>query len=144
MLYSNILILDASVLFLVQHLEGSPGDSISTRDDAEADAKSFLKTALWAASISLSSAVVCMTGLSLLNRSLDPPGTLVVNSRVLRMAPRAPALLFILLLPLIPGLNGGEWCGAVVVVLFVVFFWEWMAGLEKNWSYFEALEASDN
>jgi hypothetical protein len=81
-----------------------------------------------------------MTSIALLNESLDHPKTLVVNSRLLRIAPRLPAIVFITCLPLISGLDGAVWCGAVVATLYAVSIWEWLAGLEKNWKFIEPKE----
>ena len=84
-----------------------------------------------------------MTMIALLNRSLYKPETLLVNSRWIRLAPRIPGIILIVCLPLIKSLNAGTWCGAVASILYGVFLWEWMAGMEKDWKILEP-KSEDN
>lgn len=100
----------------------------------------FTNYALWVASISLGSVMACMTAIALLNRPLDPPKTLVINSRLLRIAPRLPITVVIICLPLFPNMSGSIWCAAAVSLLYAVFLWEWFGGLEKDWKVFEEEE----
>jgi hypothetical protein len=146
------LFLDASVLFLIKNrganlitdsssLEARQEGS-STPETAEEEVMigRFAHYALWVASVTMGQVMFCMTAISLLNRNLDGPKTLVINNRLLRIAPRLPATAFIVCLPLIPGMNGAIWCGATTSVLYGVFMWEWIAGLEKDWKLFEPKE----
>jgi len=134
-MFGGLLFLDASVLFLAKNY-GQP----LVKGAQATEVAHFVASALWVASSALIVTVACMTGIALLNKSLDHPKTLVVNSRLLRMAPRLPAAIFIICLPLIPELDGGQWCGAVVATLYATFLWEWLAGLEKNWKFIEPKE----
>ena len=84
--------------------------------------------------------MACMTAIALLNRPLDPPKTLVINSRLLRIAPRLPITVVIICLPLFPNMSGSIWCAAAVSLLYAVFLWEWFGGLEKDWKVFEEEE----
>jgi hypothetical protein len=145
-MFGALLFLDSSVLFLVKNrgassiqeaLEARQENSSESATESPAEVGHFAHYALWVASISLGVTMTCMTGIALLNRNLDPPKTLVINSRLLRIAPRLPATIFIICLPLIPGMNGGNWCGAAVSLLYIIFLWEWLAGLERDWRFFE-------
>lgn len=143
-MFGALLFLDASVLFLVKNrsarftdpaLESRQEDS--SAEETPEEVGRFAHYALWVASINLGLVMTCMTCIALLNRNLDPPKTLVVNSRLIRLAPRLPATALIICLPLIPNITGSIWCGAVVSLLYGVFLWEWMAGLERDWKFFE-------
>ncbi|KUJ19158.1 uncharacterized protein LY89DRAFT_683088 [Mollisia scopiformis] len=148
-IYAALLILAASVLFLVEH----PGEKVSTTTSAEVSSETdpvstedlphFTLYALWSASISLSSTIFAMTVAALLNRPLDKPKTLLINSRWIRLAPRLPAVALIICLPLFKSLTAGAWCGASISILYGVFLWEWMAGMERNWQLIEPKEEGD-
>lgn len=77
-----------------------------------------------------------MMCVALLHRSLDKPNTLVVDSRWIRLAPRVPAIVLIMCLPLM-NLSGSAWCGFACIVIYVVFLWEAFAGLEKDWKWIQ-------
>ena len=133
MLFGALLITAASVLFLVDHVAEV---TTSSTGDASPEPQ-FLRYALWTASAALSIVILTMTCLTLLNRPLDPPKTLLVNSRLLRMAPRALVIVVICCLPLPPNMAAGSWIGAATCTLYAEFLWEWIAGLEKNWRFLE-------
>ena len=148
-MFGALLFLDASILFLVKNRGAELGHpSVKTRQDDSSSPNEgtpeqidkFAYYAMWVASVTLSITIICMTSIALLNRNLDAPKTLVINSRLIRIAPRLPAIILILCLPLMPRMNGGNWCGVVVTVLYAVFMWEWVAGLEKDWQLFERKE----
>lgn len=143
-MFGTLLCLDASILYLVKNsypqLSTAIQEPESTTSESAldtADLSRFINYALWVASISLGIAMACMTGIALLNRPLDPPKTLVINSRLLRIAPRLPITIIIVCLPLFPNMSGPVWCAATVALLYAVFLWEWFGGLEKDWKIFE-------
>jgi hypothetical protein len=142
-MFAALLILAASTLFLVEHRDERIISSLAVRStsiEPESEAPEdayYVLCALWSASIALAVVLFSMTHIALLNRSLDKPKTLVVSSRWVRLAPRIPVIVVIVCLPLIKNLNGSSWCGGAVVVLYLLFTWEWLAGLEKNWTFFE-------
>lgn len=142
-MFGALLFLDASVLFLVKTYGAKPTSTPQARDESSSETENpegvglYVHYALWVASISLGVTISCMTGIALLNRPVDPPETLVINSRLIRIAPRLPVTAFIICLPLIPGMTGGAWCGAATSMLYGVFLWEWYGGLERDWKIFE-------
>ena len=141
-MFGALLFLDASVLFLIENYGTSIVTAVarvesSAETSSPEDIARFVHYALWVASICLAVTITCMTSIALLNRPLDPPKTLVINSRLLRLLPRLPATIFIICLPLLPRMEGGTWCGAAVSVLYGVFMWEWYGGLERDWTFFE-------
>lgn len=140
-LYSALLFLDVSILFLIEH-------SLSKRE-LEADevtdphVENFIRRALWTGSGALSVVLASITSLALLNRSLDRPGTLWVSSRLVRLAPRFVVVVLILCLPLKDGIEGSEWVLWVVGMLYILLWWEWWAGLEKDWTFFEPKDGDE-
>ncbi len=48
------------------------------------------------------------------------------------MAPRLPAIAFIVCLPLFRSMDAAHWCGAATAILYGVFLWEWFVGMERN------------
>jgi len=132
-MFGALLILAASVVFLAKNENiTTPHLDSATTTDSEAEAESYILKATWSASTTLAMVLFSMTSIALLNRPLDKPNTLVINSRWIRLAPRLPAIVVILCLPVIHGLSGGEWCAASCVLIYMVFFWELIAGLESN------------
>jgi hypothetical protein len=120
----------------VTEVHGETRREESSTPTAE-DAAPFIIYALWSAAISLSVAIWAMTVIALLNRSLDKPGTLVVDSRYLRLAARPIAIIVICCLPLIKDMNGAIFIGAATSMCYGIFMWEWVCGLEKHWHWFE-------
>lgn len=144
-IFGALLILAASVLFLVEHPGATTTSTATTEptkreestDLPESEVPHFTLYALWSASIALSTTLFSMTIIALLNRPLDKPKTLFVSSRWIRMAPRLPAIALIVCLPLFQSLDAGSWCGVATSILYAVFLFEWMAGMERNWQVLE-------
>jgi hypothetical protein len=102
--------------------------------DPDAAVEKAIHYAIWTSSISLAITLFCMTHVALLNRPLDKPHTLVVNSRWIRLAPRVPAVVLIMCLPLM-NLSGSSWCGFATIIIYAIFLWETYAGLERGWRW---------
>ncbi|KAF4634219.1 hypothetical protein G7Y89_g3890 [Cudoniella acicularis] len=146
-MFASLLILASSTLFLVEHESSTassnsePTPSTSTKREESGTPKPHAELyALWSASISLSVTLFFMTIIAILNRPLDKPQTLLINSRWIRLGFRIPVIAVIVCLPLIEDLNGGWWCGAAVFLLYFLFLWEWGTGLERNWRFVEPKE----
>jgi ABC-type Fe3+-siderophore transport system permease subunit len=141
-MFGSLLILAASILFLIKTTENPTAEITARETSAEASSPEaehkYIRYALWSASVTLALVISCMTSIALLNRPLDKPKTLLVNSRWVRLTPRIPGMAAIMCLPLFKSVTGaGTWCGAAVVTLYIIFFWEWVAGLERDFKFFE-------
>ncbi|TVY83535.1 hypothetical protein LSUE1_G002202 [Lachnellula suecica] len=144
-MFGSLLILAASTLFLVEHpghrstVEPEPAtlERCAEEGTEEAEAPKPAIYAIWAASATLAIVIALMTCIALLNRSLDKPKTLLVNSRWIRMAPRLVFIIIVCCLPLITHLSASEWCGGACALLYALFLWEWVSGLERNWHFLE-------
>ena len=96
-----------------------------------------LLLARWTISAALSGTLILMTAKALLNRSLDTIGTLVVDHRYLRLAPRVAICVIIMCLPIVKDLDTTTFLGVLVALLQLVIFWELVAGMEKGFKFFE-------
>lgn len=105
--FMSLLTLAASASFLVNHLDLSATTALVEKraEGVAEEAVRSLATVLWSRSVSLAITLISITGFTLLNRPLDLPKTLLVNRLMLRLAPRLPAVVVILCLPLIPNLG---------------------------------------
>jgi hypothetical protein len=81
--------------------------------------------------------VLLMTGKALLNKSLDPPRTLVINNRYLRMVPRVMVCIVVMCLPIINDINATAFLGILVALLQSLTLWEYVAAMEKGFQFFE-------
>jgi len=107
-MFGSLLILAASILFLIQTADSNSAAEIKAREPTAEPAPSspeaehkYIHYALWSASTTLALVLACMTSIALLNQSLDKPKTLLINSRWIRLAPRIPAMAAIVCLPLL-------------------------------------------
>lgn len=141
-MFAALLILAASTVFLVKNNTVTTTLGSDNTDPKSDDERKATHNAIWTGSVSLAITLFCMTTVALLHRSLDEPGTLMIHPRLLRLAPRVPAMVVILCLPLMQ-LSGGTWCGLATLVIYVVFLWEQFAGLEKDWKWFQPKEAAE-
>lgn len=101
-LFAALFVMAASVLFLVEHSYTTPSSRSMKREtsiegdssgsESEASDIYYSQYALWSASSSCAIVIFAMMGIALLNRPLDKPKTLVVNSRWIRLVPRFPAI----------------------------------------------------
>jgi hypothetical protein len=136
-MFGALLILASSVLFLVKN-DKTQAAAVSTEpNDLGSQKRHVILYAVWSASTALSVVIFSITFIALLNRPHDKPKTLVINSRWIRLAPRIPATVAIMCLPLIKDLTGSSWCGGVTLTVYAVFLWELVAGLEKDWKFFQ-------
>jgi hypothetical protein len=147
-MFGALLILAASTLFLITHQDETIPPSIAakrseTTPTVTEEKLNGILYAIWSASISLGSVLICMTCITLLNRSLDKPRTLIINSRWIRLGLRIPITAVIVCLPLISNLTASRWCGAAVCLLYGMFLFEWVAGLERDWQFLESKKRAE-
>jgi len=136
-MFGALLIVAASVLFLVKNDSTEAAAIHTDATNPQSKQRHLTLLAVWSASTSLASVILSMTHIALLNRPLDRRNTLVINSRYVRLAPRIPAIVLIMCLPLIHNLTGSWWCGGASTILAIVYTWESFAGLEKDWKFFQ-------
>jgi hypothetical protein len=79
----------------------------------------------------LSLIVLSMTIQALADKPLDPPGTLLVNNRYLRLSSRFLYILVVMLVPLTPDLSVTLFLGIAAVGLSLIIWWEWIVSLEQ-------------
>lgn len=80
---------------------------------------------------SLSLIVLSMTFQALADKPLDPPGTLVVNNRYVRLSSRIIYILVVMLVPLKGDLEVTNFLAIASVGLSMILGWEWVVSLEQ-------------
>lgn len=149
-LFAAQLILASSSLYMIEHppshglIEGEQKREVTAAsEEVPIDSPTEELYAMWSASVALAIVLFSMTVIALLNRPVDKAGTLVVNSRWVRMGLRIPVTVVILCLPVMDGMIPSLWFGCVVALLYALFLWEWITGLEKGWRFIEPRENVD-
>lgn len=132
---------------MIEHLPGhgpiegeQKREVVSAAEEAPEDSPTEESYAMWSASVALAIVLFSMTVITLLNRPVDKEGTLVVNSRWVRLGLRMPVTVVILCLPVMDGMMPSLWFGCVVPLLYALFLYEWITGLEKGWRIIEPRE----
>jgi hypothetical protein len=135
-LFAAILIIDAGVLFLIQGqaetLANKAGEVLTQEEVA-----SISRGAIWSVCISLAVTMVSTTAITLLHESLDPPGTMKISSRYLRLAPRGLFVLIVVCMPISPHIGPALAVGMSALMISLLTIWEWVAGLDKGGKYIE-------
>ena len=130
--------LGVSVLYLVEHaaknaVKPTEAEGLGEEEFKEAsDIAYFVFNAKWSAAISLTGTVLCLSAIALLNRSLDPPKTLMVTNRYIRLAPRILLMAVVLCLPLVREMQAIVFLGIIAILLSVEMIWELSVSLERS------------
>jgi hypothetical protein len=139
LLFASFFLLEASIKYLIQNsLASTTGPEVLPHNPSETHS---LLLARWTISASLFATLLFMTLKSLLNRSLDRPGTLFVDNRYLRMAPRAMVGIMVMCLPIANDINTAAFLGILVALLQSLILWEMIAAMEKGFQWFEPKDA---
>ena len=91
----------------------------------------------WTVSSSIVMVMICLTIRSLLHKSLDPPGSLLVTNRYLRLLQLFVAIAFLQFLPFIPGVTP---ITTILIITWIITFLNWleyMLGLERPAGFIE-------
>ncbi|KAI9830726.1 MAG: hypothetical protein M1819_005390 [Sarea resinae] len=145
-LFGALLVLGASVRVIIEHDDVrvrrlSPAAAArltAAEHDEVVEAATTVLTAQYTASITLAASLLLMAVIALLNASRDPPGTLLVGNRYVRLAGRVVAAVVLCVLPL-PHVRmaGRRYLPVVVGLLYSCMLWEWIAGLERGARWLE-------
>lgn len=98
---------------------------------------SYQQSAIWCIAVSLAIILLFMTFMALLDKPLDPPGTLRVNNRYVRLAPRIIYITVILSVPAKHDIDPSLFLGIASIMMILVTSWEWSVSLEKGGGLFE-------
>ncbi|RDW92630.1 hypothetical protein BP5796_02024 [Coleophoma crateriformis] len=119
-IFASFLLCDASFLYLIQNSAERSSPSAATENvgadntgsGATKSPSAALLSAKWTAAVTLGITLLCLTGKDLLNKSLDPPGTLIISNRFSLIA-------------------------ATMAMIWGVGIWEWFSGLEHGAKFVE-------
>jgi hypothetical protein len=98
----------------------------------EGEVDTYIHRTIWLIAVSLAVIMTSMTTQALLCISCDPPGTLLINNRYVRLSGRLVYIVIILCVPLHPDLNKVVFLGTAGVLLSILVLWEWVVCLEKK------------
>ncbi|TID24910.1 60S ribosomal protein [Venturia nashicola] len=135
-LFASFITLSSSVLFVLQVSdgteEGTEGETVKGEKTA-----ALVYRAIWNIAGSLALIVLSMTFQALADRPLDPPGTLLLNNRYIRLCSRVIYILVITLIPLKVGVAVTTFLGICGVGLSLVVWWEYIVCLEQPAKFLE-------
>jgi hypothetical protein len=103
----------------------------------EEEMPNFIHRTIWLVSISLAVSISSMTFQALLDKSMDPPGTLMMNNRYVRLAGRTVYIIIIMCIPTIGHIDKVLFLGIISILLSFVIHWEWVGALEKGGGFLE-------
>lgn len=106
-------------------------------DIPEDEMAHFIHRTMWLVSTSLAVSLTSMTFQALLDKSVDPPGTLMVNNRYVRLAGRAVYVVIIMCVPITREINKVFYLGILGIPLSLVLLWEWITCLERGGGFLE-------
>ena len=136
-LFSNFLTLVAGIMFIIRQSPAAPFDKAIERYHGE-ELFALNSVAKWDISVSLANIIVSMTFLHLCDRPLDPPGTLKVNDRRIRLAcGRIPYIIIVLCLPIKEDMSIYMFMGIIALLTIMVTMWEMHAAMEPGGGFFE-------
>ena len=136
-LFSNFLTLVAGIMFIIRQSPAAPLDGEAERYHG-AELLELNEVAKWDISVSLAIIVVSMTLIHLCDRPLDPPGTLKVNDRRIRLAVgRIPYITIVLCLPIKETISIYVFMGIIAFLTIALTMWEMHAAMEPGGGFFE-------
>jgi hypothetical protein len=129
-LFASLLTLSSSVLYI---LKISVGNTTNTEGEqiTEDESKVFVHRAIWNMAASLSLIILSMTFQALADKPLDPPGTLIVNNRYIRLSSRVLYIIVIMTIPIKADITVNLFLGIAGVGLSMILWWEWIVSLEQ-------------
>lgn len=147
-LFANLVLLSNGILYLVGYVPPTDSSSESnhpTEEPTSAPEQSYSRATFRVAQVSvcinLAIALVCTIVLAALNRSVDRKGTLRVDNRWLRLAPRACAVVVFATIWMKGFEDPTVLFGYIALVLSVVTFAEYGMGMEKGGGLIEPKSA---
>lgn len=142
-LYGALLLLDSSIRYLLS-LDAAELAALENPDPvAIEDWRKSLNRARFTVSSALTTVIICITAKALLNKSLDTPGTLLVNNRYIRMAPRLIVVIVAMCLPIKTGMAVGASMGVLLAMLLPLILWEYIAAMERGSRLIEPKEIEE-
>jgi low temperature requirement protein LtrA len=139
-LFGSVLIFAAGVMFILRNQPDAPINSAEGGSEDNpltgAELMRYIHRAIWTCAISLGTAMLSITAISLCDQSLDEPGTLKITNRYVRLSMRGVFIALVVLLPL-AHIAAQLYLGIVAMMLLVVGIWEWNSSLERGGSLVE-------
>jgi len=128
-LFASFITLSAGMLFLITKAADNPQDAKGIPIAGD-ELEMFTLRAIWNLAISVSVIMLSMTCQALLDKPLDPPGTLLVDNRYLRLAARIIYIIVVMCLPVKKNITEGAFLAVCGIGLSCVMAYEWTVSLE--------------
>jgi len=143
-LYGALLIFDAGILYLIEHVtetsepeipgEGTEAEETSSPESTEETPHNYQRSARWIASSSLSIVLFCTIVIALLHKPVKEAGDkpLFVNNRYGRLAGRLVVIVILCLFQLKAHMNSDIYMAVLTILMSILTLYEYIAGWEKD------------
>lgn len=134
--------LSAGIMFIIR--QAAPKSASTTSDEkiSGKELPAYVEHAVWTVACSLSTLILSMTNLALLDESVSPPRSLRISNRYVRLCGRGVYVLIVILLPLYKDLNSEVFLGVCALLLMILSLWEWVVSTDKDGKIFEPKRAT--
>ena len=136
-MFASTIILGVSIGYLISNPFANAIDPSHGEDEEKHKFALSIYSAKWITATTLSMILFQLTKIAILNRSLDPPHTLKVNNRYLRLLPRFIVIAVTICLPIDRGMNGITMMSIIISVMIPCLLWEWAASLDSGGGFVE-------
>jgi hypothetical protein len=133
----STLTLSAGIMFIIRQAAATLDNETGSKNVPENELPTYVHRAVWTVSLSLATIIFSMTGLALLDESLDPPGTLRINNRYLRLLGRGVYVLVVLLIPIYEDINTEFFLGTCALLMMLLSIWEWITSTDRGGKFVE-------
>lgn len=130
-----IVLLSSGMLYLIDYTPEGETNGVQKPDEGETKvdtSRATLHLATTTSMVSLSLALFYQLNLALLCKPLDPPGTLLIGNRYVRMVPRMAGIIVLATVWRYDFQSSTSVIGCMMIVVWLVYLCEWIAGLEKG------------
>ncbi len=136
-LFGSILTFASGVIFIVRHETSEQLDVSGEQQIPDGEIPHYMYNAVWTSAVSLAIIIFSMTGLALLDKSLDEPGSLRINNRYIRLGGRLVYIVVILCVPATRNIDALLFLGIAGLMLVVVTSWEWAVCMDRGSAFVE-------
>jgi low temperature requirement protein LtrA len=136
-LFASILTFASGVMFIVRHGIKEQLDVLEEQQIPDSEIPHYMYNAVWTSAVSLAIIIFSMTGLALLDKSLDEPGSLRINNRYIRLGGRLVYIIVILSVPATTNIDARLFLGIAALMLVVVTSWEWVVCMDRGSAFIE-------
>lgn len=144
-LFLSILTLSSGNSFLLRNGIVNPDDQADNSEQIpEEELPAYIHQAIWIVACSLAVSMLSMTGIALLDKSFDAPGTLRIDNCNVRLLGRLLYIVIVVLIPVKRRINLEVFLCVCSILLMALVLWEWIVSTEKGANIVEPRRKSDD